>query len=88
MLIDGRAPELLLAAAQRGETGAIDSFLRIHFDRILAICRRITGNDADASDAAQEALLGIVRGLPRFDGRSSVGTWIYRVTTNACLDEP
>jgi RNA polymerase sigma-70 factor, ECF subfamily len=65
----------------------MDAFLRAHFDRVLAICRRITGNDTDAADAAQEALLAIVRGLPRFDGRSSITTWLYRVTTNACLDE-
>jgi RNA polymerase sigma-70 factor, ECF subfamily len=76
-----------LAAAQRGDTGALDAFLRCHYDRILQICRRITGNDADAADATQEAMLAIVRGLPRFDGRSSITTWLYRVTTNACLDE-
>lgn len=51
------------------------------------MCRRLAGNDADASDATQEALLAIVRGLPRFDGRSSFRTWSYRVATNACLDE-
>lgn len=51
------------------------------------MCRRLTGNDADANDAAQEALIAIVRGLPRFDGRSSVGTWVYRIATNAALDE-
>ena len=47
----------------------------------------MTGNDTDAADATQEALLAIVRGLPRFDGRSAFGTWAYRVATNACLDE-
>ena len=47
----------------------------------------MTGNDADALDATQEALLALVRGLPRFDGRSSFSTWSYRVATNACLDE-
>ena len=51
------------------------------------MCRRLTGNDADAADATQEALLAIVRGLPRFDGRASFATWSYRVATNACLDE-
>ena len=55
---------------------------------MYALCRRITGNDADAADAAQDALISIVRGLPRFDGRSSFATWAYRVTSNACLDEP
>jgi RNA polymerase sigma-70 factor (ECF subfamily) len=51
------------------------------------ICRRIAGNEADALDATQEALLAVVRGLPRFDFRSAFSTWCYRVATNACLDE-
>jgi len=54
---------------------------------IHAICRRITGNDADALDATQEALIAIVKGLGRFDGRARFSTWAYRVATNACLDE-
>jgi len=54
---------------------------------IHAICRRITGNDADALDATQEALISIVKGLHRFDGRARFSTWAYRVATNACLDE-
>lgn len=45
------------------------------------------GNHEDALDATQEALLTIARRLDRFDGRSSFGTWAYRVATNACLDE-
>ena len=44
-------------------------------------------HDADALDAAQDALVAAVRALPRFDGRSSFGTWLYRITTNTCLDE-
>ncbi len=51
------------------------------------MCRRIAGNEADALDATQEALIAIVHGLDRFDGRASFSTWTYRITTNACLDE-
>jgi RNA polymerase sigma-70 factor (ECF subfamily) len=51
------------------------------------VCRRITGQDADAADAAQEAMILVVRNLDRFDGRSTFGTWIYRIATNASLDE-
>lgn len=51
------------------------------------MCRRVTGNDADAADATQEAMIAIARGLHRFDLRSSFSTWAYRVATNACLDE-
>lgn len=51
------------------------------------MCRRICADPSDAEDATQEALIAIVRGLPRFDGRSSFSTWVHRVATNACLDE-
>ncbi len=61
--------------------------MRDHHDRLYAVCRRLTGNDADAADATQEALLSIVRGLPRFDGRSRFSTWSYRIAVNASLDE-
>jgi RNA polymerase sigma-70 factor (ECF subfamily) len=76
-----------VSAAQSGDRTALDALLRRHHDRIHALCRRITGNDADGLDATQEALIAIVRGLHRFDGRASFATWTYRVATNACLDE-
>ncbi len=76
-----------MAAAQGGDRRALDTLLRRHADALHGLCRRITGNDADAADATQEALLAIVRGLGRFDGRSAFSTWAYRVATNACLDE-
>lgn len=77
----------MVSAAQAGSRDALEALLRHHYDRIHALCRRLTGNDADALDATQEALLAIVRGLDRFDGRAAFTTWSYRVTTNACLDE-
>ncbi|MGY6500779.1 MAG: RNA polymerase sigma factor [Acidimicrobiales bacterium] len=77
----------LIEAAQAGDRRALDALLRRHQDRIYAVCRRIAGNDADALDATQEALMAVVRGLPRFDHRSAFTTWIYRIATNACLDE-
>ena len=51
------------------------------------MCRRVVGDDADARDALQDALVAIARGIRRFDGRSAFTTWSYRVATNACLDE-
>lgn len=65
----------------------MDDLLRRHYDRLFAVCRRVAGNDADAADGCQEALIAIARGLPKFDGRSTFKTWSYRVATNACLDE-
>lgn len=77
----------LVTAARSGDRAALDRLLRAHQSRIHAVCRRITGNDADALDATQDALIAIVRGLPRFDGRSRFSTWAYRIATNTCLDE-
>ena len=77
----------MVAAAQGGDRFALDQLLRRHYDRIHAVCRRVAGSTRDADDACQEALIKIVRNLPRFDGRSSFGTWAYRIATNAALDE-
>ncbi len=79
--------EALVAAAQGGDRNALDQLLRRHYDKIYAVCRRVTGGTSDADDACQEALIKITRSLPRFDGRSAFGTWAYRVATNASLDE-
>jgi RNA polymerase sigma-70 factor (ECF subfamily) len=64
----------LVAAARAGDRDALERLLREHYDRIHLVCRRITGSEADAADATQEALLAIVRGLAKFDGRSSFAT--------------
>jgi RNA polymerase sigma-70 factor (ECF subfamily) len=79
--------QALVAAAQAGDGNALDTLLRRHYDRVYAICRRIAGSRRDADDAAQEAMISIVRGLARFDGRAAFSTWTYRIATNAALDE-
>ncbi len=77
----------LVRRAAAGDREALDALLRAHQHRVLAICTRMMGDPADAADAAQDALIAICRGLPRFDHQSRFSTWVYRVTTNACLDE-
>jgi RNA polymerase sigma-70 factor (ECF subfamily) len=84
---DRRDDRQLVAAAQSGDRAALESLLRRHYDRVHAVCRRIAGSSRDADDAAQEAMISIVRGLPRFDGRAQFSTWVYRIATNAALDE-
>lgn len=85
---DARSEErTLVAAAAAGDRAAMDRLLRSQYDRIFAVCRRITGSDADAADAAQEAMIAIARNIGKFDGRSTFGTWAYRIATNASLDE-
>ena len=77
----------LVERARSGDRDALEQVLGLHYDRVFAVCRRMTGNDADAADAAQETLIAVVRGLPRFDGRSRLSTWIYRLAVNASIDE-
>jgi RNA polymerase sigma-70 factor, ECF subfamily len=81
------ADDQLVEAAQHGDEQALNQLLERHYGRLYALCRRMIGNDHDALDATQDALIAIVRGLERYDGRAAFGTWAYRVTTNACLDE-
>ena len=82
-----RTDDELVAAAQRGDGAAMDQLLRRHYDRVHAVCRRIAGSTRDADDAAQEAMIRVVRNLDSFDGRSQFGTWVYRIATNTALDE-
>ena len=74
-----------LAAARAGDDGAFAAVVEPHRRELLAHAYRMLGSAVDAEDAVQEALLAAWRGLPAFEGRSSLRTWLYRITTNACL---
>jgi RNA polymerase sigma-70 factor, ECF subfamily len=77
----------LAALAATGDRAALELLLERHVDRVHAVCRRILLHPEDALDATQEALIAIARGISRFDGRAAFTTWMYRVATNAALDE-
>ncbi len=75
----------LLEAARRDDRGAFDRLVAPYHGELHAHCYRMLGAVHDAEDALQDALLGAWRGLPGFEGRSSVRSWLYRIATNACL---
>ena len=75
----------LLEAARRSDDDAFGRLAGPYRDELHAHCYRILGSAADADDALQETLLRAWRALPRFEGRSSVRSWLYKIATNACL---
>jgi RNA polymerase sigma-70 factor, ECF subfamily len=75
----------LLVAAQMGDDDAYGRLVALYRGELHVHCYRMLGSVADAEDALQEALLRAWRGLPRFEGRSSFRSWLYRIATNACL---
>lgn len=71
--------------ARQGDESAFADIVAKHRRELFALCYRILGSAADAEDALQEALLAAWRGLPRFEQRSSVRTWLYTITTRCAL---
>jgi RNA polymerase sigma-70 factor (ECF subfamily) len=75
----------LLAAAKQGEEGAFERLVQPYRGELQAHAYRMVGSFHDAEDATQEALLRAWRGIARFEGRSSLRTWLYTITTNSSL---
>jgi RNA polymerase sigma-70 factor (ECF subfamily) len=85
----GRAREDELALIERcrqGDLGAFEELYRAHAGRLYNVAYRLVGNAADAEDLLQEVFLAAHRKLDTFRGESALGTWLYRLATNLCLD--
>jgi RNA polymerase sigma-70 factor (ECF subfamily) len=76
----------LLARAQAGDGDAFAQLVEPYRRELQVYCYRFLGSVADAEDALQDTLLSAWQGLPGFEGRASMRTWLYRVATSRCLD--
>jgi RNA polymerase sigma-70 factor (ECF subfamily) len=73
----------LVDAARSGDHRALDSLIRATYAATYALALRLTGNEDDARDVAQDTYLRVHRSLQRFRGDAQFTTWLYRITTNS-----
>jgi RNA polymerase sigma-70 factor, ECF subfamily len=93
---DNRANELALVGEQEAEARLLDrlragdeeaseALVRKHSGRMLAVARRFLHSEEDSADAVQDAFLAAFRSLDKFEGNSTVGTWLHRIVVNSSL---
>ncbi len=76
----------LVVRAQEGDARAFELLAQGHQDALYRLAVRVMGDRAEAEDALQEALISALRSVERFERRSAVRTWLYRIVVNASLD--
>lgn len=78
--------ELLVARSQNGDRNAFDQLLQRHQARAYQYAFRLTKDADEAGDIVAETLLRMFKAIPKFKGKSSFNTWMYRITKNCFLD--
>ena len=76
----------LVGRIRSGDAAAFEALYRQHSTRLYNLARRMTGAHGEADDLLQDIFLLAFRKLPSFRGESSLGTWLYRLAMNHCLD--
>ncbi len=76
----------LVARCRRGDSGAFEELYQRHSSRVYTVAYRMTGSGADAEDLVQDVFLQVHRRLDSYRGEAAFGTWVHRMTVNACLD--
>lgn len=83
----GEVDDLVLARARRGDHVAFVEIVGCYDRRLRALAFRLLGDRDRMDDVLQEVYVKAFRALPGFRGGSALGTWLYRITYNACLDD-
>ena len=76
----------LVERCRRGELGAFEELYRAHAGKLFSLVMRMVGSPTDAEDLLQDIFLAAHRKLEGFRGESALGTWLYRLAMNQCLD--
>jgi RNA polymerase sigma-70 factor, ECF subfamily len=83
---DRSADLALLERCRQGDLAAFEELYKAHAGKLYSLVLRMVGNPADADDLLQDIFLSAHRKLESFRGDSALGTWLYRLATNQCLD--
>jgi len=79
--------KLLIKKSQSGDIESFELLISSYDKRAYNTAYRVMGNEEDAKDMAQEAMIRVFRALKDFKGQSAFSTWLYRIVINVCLDE-
>jgi len=74
-----------LEALQKGDKAAFAQVVELYADRLYNLVLKLIGDPLEAEDVLQEAFLNAYRNIGQFEGRSNVGTWLYRIAYNAAM---
>lgn len=77
--------EKLIERLKAGDKSACAECIEFHAPQVYRLALRITGNEAEAEDVLQETFLNAFKAIDKFEGRSGLGTWLYRITYNTAL---
>ena len=83
----GDVDNLVMARARRGDHQAFAQIVDHYDHRLRGLAYRLLGDRDRMDDVLQEAYVKAFRSLPRFKGESALGTWLYRIVYNACIDD-
>ena len=83
--MDTESEAQLIQRLRARDASALEVLMERHAGRLYRVAYGITRNDADAEEVVQDAFLALFRKIDGFEGRAALGSWLYRVTTNAAL---
>jgi RNA polymerase sigma-70 factor (ECF subfamily) len=78
--------DLLVKRAKENDLSAFEELVRIHQNRVYALCLQLSGNRDDAQDLAQDAFIRAYRAVGSFRSEADFGTWLHRITVNVWLN--